>query len=153
MQITMERLKKTAKIKLVIMALSTLLPILILVSMELIPTFENSENAAFADLIIFRYGIFVLLEGYIGIKIYSYAKILLDVDYADNELIKKNDERISFIKLKTNNFSLKLALYSLGIALIITAFINKLVFYTLLAVFIFFIITYICVRIYYSKKY
>ncbi|MBE6136917.1 MAG: hypothetical protein E7176_00785 [Erysipelotrichaceae bacterium] len=153
MQITMDRLKRTAKIKLIIMALATLLPILILICMELIPSFANSDNAAFADLIIFRYGIFVLLEGYIGIKIYTYAKILLDVDFASNELIKKNDERISFIKLKTNNFSLKLALYSIGIALIVTAFINKIIFYTLLAVLTFFIISYICVRIYYSKKY
>lgn len=150
MQITLERLKKVSKIKLIIMSFTTLLPIIILICMELIP---NLDDSAVSDLIIFRYGIFVLLEGYIGIKIYTYAKILLDVDYAESELVKKNDERLSFIKLKTNAFVLKLTMFSLGIALIITAFINKIIFYSLLSVLVFFIIAYIAVKIYYSRKY
>lgn len=150
MQITLERLKKVSKIKLIIMSFTTLLPIIILICMELIP---NLDVSAVSDLIIFRYGIFVLLEGYIGIKIYTYAKILLDVDYAESELIKKNDERLSFIKLKTNAFVLKLTMFSLGIALIVTAFINKIIFYSLLSVLAFFIIAYIAVKIYYSRKY
>jgi len=150
MQITLERLKKVSKIKLIIMSFTTLLPIIILICMELIP---NLDDSAVSDLIIFRYGIFVLLEGYIGIKIYTYAKILLDLDYAESELVKKNDERLSFIKLKTNAFVLKLTMFSLGIALIITAFINKIIFYSLLSVLVFFIIAYIAVKIYYSRKY
>lgn len=150
MQITLERLKKVSKIKLIIMSFTTLLPIIILICMELIP---NLDASAVSDLIIFRYGIFVLLEGYIGIKIYTYAKILLDVDYAESELIKKNDERISFIKLKTNAFTLKLTMFSLGIALIVTAFINRIIFYTLLGVLLFFMVVYIAVKIYYSRKY
>ena len=104
------------------MSLSTLLPILILVFMELIP--ENKESAVY-DLIIFRYGIFVLLEGYIGIKIANYIRILTNVDYASNELIKKNDERNKYIRLKTESLTIKIAIYTLGIALIVTAFINR----------------------------
>ena len=150
MQITLERLKKVSKIKLIIMSITTLLPIAILICMELIP---NLKESAVSDLIIFRYGIFVLLEGYIGIKIYVYAKILLDVDFASNELVKRNDERISFIKLKTNAFTIKLVIFLLGIALIITAFINRVIFYTLLSVLLVIIIIYIAVRIYYSRKY
>ena len=118
----LEHLKKVSKIKLLIMSLSTLLPILILVFMELIP--ENKESAVY-DLIIFRYGIFVLLEGYIGIKIANYIRILTNVDYASNELIKKNDERNKYIRLKTESLTIKIAIYTLGIALIVTAFINR----------------------------
>lgn len=147
---TLEHLRKISKIKLIIMSLSTILPILILFIMELIP--EN-ENSAVYDLIIFRYGILVLLEGYIGIKITGYVRILVNVDYASNELLKKNDERNKFIKLKTDSLALKIAIYMLGIALIITAFINRFIFYTLFFVLFTYIVVYLFVRLYYWKKY
>lgn len=147
---TLEHLRKISKIKLIIMSLSTILPILILFIMELIP--EN-ENSAVYDLIIFRYGILVLLEGYIGIKITGYVRILVNVDYASNELLKKNDERNKFIKLKTDSLALKIAIYMLGIALIITAFINRFIFYTLFFVLLTYIVVYLFVRLYYWKKY
>lgn len=147
---TLEHLRKFTRIKLIIMSLSTILPILILFIMELIP--EN-ENSAVYDLIIFRYGILVLLEGYIGIKISVYIRILANVDYASNELLKKNDERNKFIKLKTDSLALKIAIYMLGIALIITAFINRFIFYTLFFVLLTYIVIYLFVKLYYWKKY
>ena len=104
-----EHLRKTSKIKLIIMSLATLLPLSILFIMEFIPI--NNINSALPDLIIFRYGIFVLLEGYIGIKISTYIRILTNVDFATNEVIKRNDERNRFIKLKTESLSIKIAIY------------------------------------------
>ncbi len=146
----MDHLRKTSKIKLVIMSLATILPIILLVVFELIP---NIENSAVADLIIIRYGILVLLEGYIGIKIYNYIKILTSVDYAQAEIIKRNDERNKFIKLKTESMTIKICIYALGIAILVTAFINRWIFYTLISVLLFAIITFVIVKIYYSKKY
>ncbi len=147
---TLEHLRRVSKIKLIIMSLSTLLPILILFVMELIP---KNENSAVPDLVIFRYGILVLLEGYIGIKIANYIRILTNVDYAENELLKKNDERNRFIKLKTDSMTIKIAIYALGIAMIVTAFINRWIFYTLLFVLLTYIVAYAFVKLYYWKKY
>ena len=146
----LDHLKKTSKIKLIIMSLATILPIILLVVLELIP---HSEESALADLIIIRYGILVLLEGYIGIKIYNYIKILTSVDFAQAEVIKRNDERNKFIKLKTESMTIKICIYALGISLLVTAFINRFIFYTLISVLLFAVITFIIVKLYYNKKY
>jgi hypothetical protein len=146
----LDHLKKTSKIKLIIMCLATILPIVLIVVFELIP---NHENSAVADLIIIRYGILVLLEGYIGLKIYSYIKILTSIDFAQTEVIKRNDERNKYIKLKTESMTIKICLYLLGIALLVTAFINRFIFYTLIGVLLVGVIVFTIVKIYYSKKY
>ncbi len=147
---TLEHLRKISKIKLIIMSLSTILPIIILVALELAP---QTKDSAVPDLVIFRYGILVLLEGYIGIKIYTYIRILMNVDFATIELTKKNDERIRFIKLKTDSMTIKIAIYGIGIAMIVTAFIHRLLFYTLLIVLLSYIVIYLAVKLYYCKKY
>ena len=146
----LDHLKKTSKIKLIIMCLATILPIILLVVFELIP---NLENSAVADLIIIRYGILVLLEGYIGLKIYNYVKILTSVDFAQAEVVKRNDERNKFIKLKTESMTIKICIYALGIAILVTAFINRFIFYTLIGVLFFSFVSFFIVKIYYSKKY
>ena len=146
----LDHLKKTSKIKLIIMSLATILPIILLVVLELIP---HSEESALADLIIIRYGILVLLEGYIGIKIYNYIKILTSVDFTQSEVIKRNDERNKFIKLKTESMTIKICIYALGISLLVTAFINRFIFYTLISVLLFAVITFVIVKLYYTKKY
>ena len=146
----LDHLKKTSKIKLIIMSLATILPIILLVVLELIP---HSEESALADLIIIRYGILVLLEGYIGIKIYNYIKILTSVDFAQAEVIKRNDERNKFIKLKTESMTIKICIYALGISLLVTAFINRFIFYILISVLLFAVITFVIVKLYYTKKY
>ena len=148
-----EHLLKWTKIKLIIMSLSTILPILLLVTFQFWIEDLLQEGSAVNDLVVFRYGIFVLLEGYIGLKIAKYAKILTSVDYASSEIIRKNDERNKFIKLKTESFTIKILLYLMGIALIVTAFINRYIFYTLLGVLLVNLVVYFIVKLYYSKKY
>ena len=66
--------------------------------MDLIPNIN--QNSALPDLIIFRYGILALLEGYIGVKICIYIRILANNDFAEAEVIKRNDERNKYIKMK-----------------------------------------------------
>ena len=146
----LDHLKKTSKIKLIIMSLATILPIVLIVVFELIP---NHENSAVADLIIIRYGILVLLEGYIGLKIINYIKILTSIDFAQAEVVKRNDERNKYIKLKTESMTIKICIYLLGIALLVTAFINRFIFYTLIGVLLVGVIVFSIVKIYYSKKY
>lgn len=150
-ELGLEKLRKTTKIKLIIMSLSTLLPIIILLTMDLIPNIN--QNSALPDLIIFRYGILALLEGYIGVKICIYIRILANNDFAEAEVIKRNDERNKYIKMKSYAMTIKVSLYLLGIALIVTAFINRMIFYTLLGVLLAGLIVYLIELIYYANKY
>lgn len=150
-ELGLEKLRKTTKIKLIIMSLSTLLPIIILLTMDLIPNIN--QNSALPDLIIFRYGILALLEGYIGVKICIYIRILVNNDFAEAEVIKRNDERNKYIKMKSYAMTIKVSLYLLGIALIVTAFINRMIFYTLLGVLLAGLIVYFIELIYYANKY
>ena len=150
-ELGLEKLRKTTKIKLIIMSLSTLLPIIILLTMDLIPNIN--QNSALPDLIIFRYGILALLEGYIGVKIFIYIRILANNDFAEAEVIKRNDERNKYIKMKSYAMTIKVSLYLLGIALIVTAFINRMIFYTLLGVLLAGLIVYFIELIYYANKY
>ena len=150
-ELGLEKLRKTTKIKLIIMSLSTLLPIIILLTMDLIPNIN--QNSALPDLIIFRYGILALLEGYIGVKICIYIRILANNDFAEAEVIKRNDERNKYIKMKSYAMTIKGSLYLLGIALIVTAFINRMIFYTLLGVLLAGLIVYFIELIYYANKY
>ena len=150
-ELGLEKLRKTTKIKLIMMSLSTLLPIIILLTMDLIPNIN--QNSALPDLIIFRYGILALLEGYIGVKICIYIRILANNDFAEAEVIKRNDERNKYIKMKSYAMTIKVSLYLLGIALIVTAFINRMIFYTLLGVLLAGLIVYFIELIYYANKY
>ncbi len=87
------------------------------------------------------------------IKISNYIRILTNVDYASNEIIKRNDERNRFIRLKTESMTIKIAIYSLAIAMIVAAFIHRMVFYTLLIVLLVYLVVYFIVKLYYWKKY
>ena len=149
----LDHLKKSAKLKLIIMCLSTLLPVILAIMLEFVFPNLNTPNSAIPDLVFARYGILVLLEAYIVMKIVNYIKILTSIDYASAEVVKKNDERNKFIKLKTESMTIKVFIYIIGVALIATAFIDRYIFYTLLGVLLAVIIIYFSVLIYYTKKY
>lgn len=82
-----------------------------------------------------------------------YIRILANNDFAEAEVIKRNDERNKYIKMKSYAMTIKVSLYLLGIALIVTAFINRMIFYTLLGVLLAGLIVYFIELIYYANKY
>lgn len=146
-----DKLKKSIKVRLVVMSLSTILPIILLILFEL-PFFKN-RFVVYNDLVVLRYAIFVILEGYIGSKIYTYVRFLCDNEYSDLIFLRRTDERLNFIKLKTNAMAIKIFIYVCGIALITVGFFNSTIFYTLLTILIVVLIIYISVYLYYSRKY
>lgn len=146
-----EKLRKGIKIRLIVMSLSTLLPIVLLILFNL--PFFKKEFKVYGDLFVLRYAIFVLLEGYIGFKIYRYIRFFCDQEYADFFALRKTDERLNFIRLKTNAMVIKIFIYVCGIALITTGFLNSYVFYTLLSILCAVLVIYLFVYIYYSRKY
>lgn len=146
-----EKMKKGIKIRLIVMSLSTLLPILLLILFNL--PFFKEKFKVYNDLFVLRYAIFILLEAYIIFKIYRYIRFLVDEEYQNQFILIRTDERLNFIKLKANALVIKVFIYVCGIALITAGFFDAIVFYTLLGILGGVLIIYLFVYIYYSKKY
>lgn len=146
------RLKKMSKIKLVFTSIGLIVPLILLVILELFSR-DIESFEVLADLVVFRYAIFLMVEVFLIYKIYNYISVLHSDDFANKLLIKKNDERNNYIRMKTNSKVIEIVLYLLCIALISTAFYKREVFYTLLSVFIGIILTFVITHIWYTKKY
>lgn len=156
---TFDKFLKSTKLKFIIMSISTLTPIIIIIVMNILgDTLINLENGVFADIlktdmIVFTYLLLALFEGVIIYKVYKYARILLNSDYANKEFIKKRDERNRFIKSQASNLITKIFIYVLVVITIFTAFTNRVLFYSLFFILIVYFIIYIIVTIYFYKKY
>lgn len=147
----LERLRKVTKFKILVSIISAALPLVI------VPVFEVVSNILHRpidiDLIAFRYFLAVVLEAYLIIKLVKYRKILKNDEYANEYLISKNDERNTFIKLTAHASAVRISFMTLMFAMIIAAFINRYIFYTILGVFIVQMVTYYVVKVIYNKKY
>lgn len=148
----LEKLKYHSKIKLIIMLLSTALPLIIVLIMS-IGNFKLSQYSVFAKAPYLPVIICLLFESYLAFKIYTYIRILINDAYARATLIKRNDERNKYIQLKSNALIDKIFVYVMGIVVIFTAFVNHAVFWPCLGIFLIFIGIHIVVNIYYNKKY
>jgi hypothetical protein len=150
---SLEKLRKITKIKVLVSIISAALPLVIVSVLEVLTNLFNAPLSVLPDLMAFRYSISVVLEVYLAIKLVKYAKILKNDDYANEYLVSKKDERNSFIKLNSNAVAVKISFMTLMFAMIVAAFINRYVFYTILAVFIVQMGTYYVVKAIYNKKY
>ncbi len=147
----MERLIKTTKYKLIIMLLASVLPIIFIAFFE--PLIEDRLNKITWDMVLIRWIIFVFFEGAIIWKNILYFRILSNTEYAEQVLVKRKDERLIFVKQKTFTLEYKIILFVVSCALVVTGFINPYIFYTLLAVNLFILISAAIVKLYYNKKY
>ena len=148
-----EKLRKVTKIKVAVSIVSASLPLVIVSILEMLINLFNAPLSVLPDLIAFRYLISVVLEVYLVVKLIKYRKILKDDEFAKDYLISKNDERNNYIKLNANATSVRISFMTLMFFMIISAFINRYVFYTILGVFIVQMGTYYVVKKVYNKKY
>ena len=146
------KLRHTSKRKMIVMILSTLLPLIIVIVMSLC-NFKISDKSVFNALPFLPIVLCVLFEAYIALKIIKYIKILRNDDFANSLIIKRNDERTKYINMKSYALVDKIFFYVIGLACIFTAFVDADVFYMCLAADLSFILIHIIVRIYYNKKY
>lgn len=149
--ITRDHLIASTKRNLTVRAILTLVPIALLFLLSHVS--DIKALVVYKSIVTMRYSIFVALEGYLGVKIFRYIKILTDADYCDLVLTQRNDERITYIGLKTNAIVVKILIYVIGLGLIIFGFINSYVFYTLLGILAVIIIIYLSAYVYFHKKY
>lgn len=147
----LSKVRSTTKIKLVFMSIAIFIPIIIV-------TILTSINQKYGDVDkivveVLRYAITILGVLFILYKIVYYIRILKDDAYAETILIKKNDERLIFLRQKYSTFSLKLLLFINLIGVIVSGFISAIVFYTLLVSMGVVLVVCLSTFIYYYKKY
>lgn len=144
------KVRSTTKIKLIFMSISIVLPIVLYFILD--PLLEDYWQVGL-DVEIVRIIILVALEAFVIWKEVFYIRILKSDDYALKIMTKKNDERLIFIRQKYSTYSLKQFAFLLCIAIIVTGFINKIVFYSLVITLVVLIITVFITTLYYKKKY
>lgn len=147
----LSKVRNTTKIKLVFMSIAIFIPIIIV-------TILTSINKKYGDVDkivveVLRYAITILGVLFILYKIVYYIRILKDDAYAETIIIKKNDERLIFLRQKYSTFSLKLLLFINLIGVIVSGFISAIVFYTLLVSMGVVLVVCLSTFIYYYKKY
>ena len=146
------KLRKSAKNKMIVMILSTLLPLIVVLVMS-ICKFEISDKSIFMTVPYLPIILCVVFEAYIACKITKYIRILKSDTYCDTLLIKKNDERRSYIRMKSYALVDKIFIYVIGLTCIFTAFVDSDVFYMCLAAGLGFVLIHVVVQIYYHFKY
>ena len=148
-----ELLRRT-KLKLIVMSTSLILPIVVLIVMS-INAFDwiGKENSIFENAPYVVYIVSALFIGWIIYKIVKYTLILCKPDFANNQLVKKTDERIKYLKLKANSLTYKIFLYVMGVATIFCAFVNWGYFFFSVGVFIAFLVIHGIVLLVFLKKF
>lgn len=152
MNTNLDKIRSTTKKKILIMSLSTTLPIFVFVGFYFLHI-ELKEKSIFSVVIWLPYVLFGLFEAYLIYKIVKYIRIMKDDDFASQIVLKKTDERNKFIRLKAASLSYKIFLYCMGIFLIISSLIDYRICIAIGVVFIAFILIHLIVNIYYEKKF
>ncbi len=152
MMYDLEKLRKTTKIKLVFMSISIAIPIIIILIMAPLSRKYFSEYVNL-PIKVLRYVVLGLGEVFVILKLVYYICILSSEDIAKKVLVRKNDERIIFINQKIGVFSLKMLFYLLIIGIVISGFLNTIVFITLCGVVGALLLTTLFTALYYNKKY
>ena len=152
MNANLEKIRNITKKKILIMSLSTTLPIIIFVGMRILHM-EFKEKSLFHVYLWLPYVLVGVFEAYLIYKIIKYIRIMKDDEFANQIILKKTDERNKFIRLKAASLSYKIFLYVMGIFLIISSLIDYRFCIAIGVVFIAFILIHLIVNIYYAKKF
>lgn len=151
MEFNYQKKRKHTIGKLCVMSASTLLPIAAYFILSIIYEFFGSKNKM--DLEILRLMVVVIFELIIAFKIVHYIRIIISEDYATDYFIKKYDERNLYIKQRTTSFTLKMTLYIIAVALTVSGFFSKLLFYSLVGLIVVIGIVYFATLAFFSKRY
>ena len=152
MNANLEKLRNITKKKILIMSLSTTLPIIIFVGMRFLHK-GFKEESLFNYVLWLPYVLVVVFELYLLYKIIKYIKIMKDDEFANQMILNKTDERNKFIRLKAASLSYKIFIYCMGIFLIISSLINYRFCIAIGIVFISFLLIHFIVNIYYARKF
>lgn len=145
---------KRTKIKILVMSLSLTLPIIVLIVMSLDSlNWVEKENSIFVKAPYVPYIASFFFMGWIVYKIIKYILIVTREDFRNKIKIKKDDERIRYLKLRANSLTYKIFLYIMGVVTIFCAFVNWGYFFFSIGVFFSFILIHGIVYLVFCKKF
>lgn len=153
MENTNDIIKRT-KIKIIVMSLSLILPIVVLIVMSLDSlNWVEKENSIFVKAPYVPYIASFFFMGWIVYKIVKYILIVANEDFRNKIAIKKQDERIKYLKLRANSLTYKIFLYVMGVVTIFCAFINWGYFFFSVSVFFIFLLIHGIVYLVFCKRF
>jgi len=145
---------KRTKIKILVMSLSLTLPIIVLIVMSLDSlNWVEKENSIFVKAPYVPYIASFFFMGWIVYKIIKYILIVTREDFRNKIKIKKDDERIRYLKLRANSLTYKIFLYIMGVVTIFCAFVNWGYFFFSIGVFFSFILIHGIVYLVFCKRF
>lgn len=145
-------MKRKTVYKLITMIISTFAPIIIVVVFSVVD-FSFTEGSLYK-----KYGFIppILVAAFeLGLIAYIIHLILVlaNADYAEKIEIKKNDERLKYLKMKSDALVFKLCIYLLAVVTIVTLFTEVYHFVICISLFASFVLIKLSVYLYYLRKY
>ena len=151
----MNKMNKQVKNRLIISSICALFPILLIILLEL-PVTSNWIHNHFeieSEPVFLRYLILTGLEFFVLWKIVVYSRYLTSETFKEHYFIGKTDERNDLIHMKTNKYTIRIIIYVLCGAAIISSFFNLYLFFVVGGILLIALISYILTYIYFSRKY
>jgi hypothetical protein len=151
----LDKIRKDIKQRFVMLLVFMVLPIILILGLQIweVQDLIESQTQPIYDLFVFRYILLGLLEAYIIVNIYKCWRIMKNDEYAENYLIRKRDERNTFITLMSYKKTAQLLCIFLLMIMIGTAFSSREIFYTCFGIVLLQVLTFIIVKAVYNKKY
>ena len=149
------KMNKQVRNRLIISSICALFPIVLIVLFELPFTSEwiHQHFEIEKEPVVLRYMILICLELFIMWKVFVYSRYLMSDTFKEHYFIGKTDERNDLIHMKTNKYTIRTIIYVLCGAAIISSFFNMYLFYVVGGILLIALISYICIYIYFSRKY
>ena len=152
-----KKMSKQVKIRLVISSICAIFPILLIVLLELPSTsawiHETFGMESEREKIFLRYGLLTLLELFILWKVAVYTRFFSSDKFKHNYFVEKTDERNDLIHMKTNKYTIRIIIYVLCGAAIVSSFFNNWLFLVVGVILLIALISYIFTYLYFSRKY
>ena len=151
----MNKMSKQVKFRLFISLFCALLPVILIVLLELPVTSDwiHEHFEIESEPVFLRYFILIGLELFILWKIAVYTRFISSDKFKLNYFIDKTDERNDLIHMKTNKYTIRIIIYVLCGAAIISSFFNLYLFFVVAGILLIALISYIGTHIYFSRKY
>jgi hypothetical protein len=107
------------------------------------------EGSDFTELVM---GFLLAIEACVIVLLIKYARTLKNEEELKNLYIKETDERRIAIRTKAGRSGLSIVFGTLIIAMLVSGYFSKIVFFTLLAVVLFTSLVMLMTKLYYNKK-
>lgn len=146
----MEKFKNDLKNRIILQSIYVSIVLLLIVFGVFDMVTGSTKNVA--DFISgFNFGICISVELVAVYYMTKYTKALNNEELLKKLYVEENDERNKMIQTKIGGIAIDIILGGVIIATIVAGYFNEVIFFTLLGVTAFMVLTKLCLKIYYNK--